>query len=139
MPADNEMMNWIVLIVDDEPDNIGVAQKILSFYGAKVYTASNGVEALEIMKTVTPTIILLDLSMPQMDGWETMRHLQANSDLAQIPVVALTAHVNDEFRKRAEIVGFADFIHKPYSLVDLRARMKIILRRSAAKRLENEP
>ncbi|MEO1646004.1 MAG: response regulator, partial [Chloroflexota bacterium] len=65
--TDKDIKNWIILIVDDEPDNLGVAQKVLSYGGADVHIARNGLEGLAVLDKITPTFILLDLSMPEMN------------------------------------------------------------------------
>lgn len=108
--------DWTVLLVDDEPDNIGVAKTVLDFYGADVHVASNGIEAIDKLKTVNPTFILLDLSMPFMDGWTMFEEVRANPQTSQIPVIALTAHVMETERSRAKTMGFAGFITKPFDI-----------------------
>lgn len=111
-----EIKDWIVLIVDDEPDNLGVAQKVLSFGGAEVHIARNGVEGLEVLARIKPTYVLLDLSMPTMDGWEMFEHVRANADLADMPVIALTAHAMAGDRERVLEVGFNGYISKPFRI-----------------------
>jgi CheY-like chemotaxis protein len=108
--------NWVVLAVDNEQDNISVVEKVLSFEGAKVYTALNGVEGLEVLEIVTPTFILLDLSMPVMDGWEMLAKVRANPITAHLPVIALTAHAMDGDRDRALEAGFDGYIAKPFRI-----------------------
>jgi two-component system, cell cycle response regulator DivK len=107
---------WTVLLVDDEPDNLGVAQQILQHFGAKVYTASNGEEALSLLKTISPTFIVADLSMPKMDGWELLTHIRSNPLIASIPVIALTAHAMRGDREKALSAGFDQYITKPFRL-----------------------
>ena len=105
---------WVVLIVDDEPDNLTVPKEVLSFYGAQVHTAEDGVEALQLLETITPTFILLDLSMPKMDGWETIKHIRADPRTSHIPVIALTAHAMSGDKERVEAAGFSGYIAKPF-------------------------
>ena len=105
---------WTVLIVDDEPDNLTVPKEVLSFYGATVHTAEDGVEALQLLETITPTFILLDLSMPKMDGWETIKHIRADPKTAHIPIIALTAHAMSGDKERVEAAGFSGYIAKPF-------------------------
>lgn len=111
-----EPKEWIVLIVDDEPDNVGVARKVLTFGGATVYVAHNGLEGLQLLETRKPTFILLDLSMPQMDGWEMLRTLRARQELASVPVIALTAHAMSGDRERVLEAGFNGYIPKPFRI-----------------------
>lgn len=112
-----DMNEWIVLIVDDEPDNVGVAQKILAFNGASVHIARNGIEGLALLETLNPTFILLDLSMPEMDGWEMFRQLRANEAFRAIPVIALTAHAMAGDKEKVLSAGFNGYISKPFRIV----------------------
>jgi CheY-like chemotaxis protein len=105
---------WTVLIVDDEPDNIGVPEEILSFAGATVYTAEDGIQGLKVLETVTPTFVLLDLSMPNMDGWEMLKQVRANPRLKDVPVIALTAHAMRGDKERVFDAGFNGYISKPF-------------------------
>jgi len=111
-----EAANWTVLIVDDEPDNLSIPREVLTFNGAQVYTAADGIEGLEVLKTVTPTFILLDLSMPNMDGWEMLRQIRANPKTARIPVIALTAHAMSGDQEKVMTAGFDGYIAKPFWL-----------------------
>jgi CheY-like chemotaxis protein len=108
--------NWVVLAVDNEQDNLDVIAKVLSFEGAKVYTAMNGIEGLAMLEIVTPTFILLDLSMPHMDGWEMLEKLRANPVIKHLPVIALTAHAMDGDRDRALEAGFDGYVTKPFRI-----------------------
>jgi len=108
--------NWTVLIVDDELDNLIVAQELLSFYGARVLTAENGKEGLSVIENMLPTFILLDLSMPEMDGWEMLKHIRATPYWADLPVIALTAHAMVNDMERALAAGFDGYISKPFWL-----------------------
>lgn len=114
--TDRKIDDWIVLIVDDEPDNLGVAQKVLSYGGADVHIARNGVEGLAVLEKITPTFILLDLSMPEMDGWEMFSLARANESLASVPIIALTAHAMTGDKERIEQAGFDGYIPKPFRI-----------------------
>jgi CheY-like chemotaxis protein len=111
-----DMRNWVVLIVDDEPHNVGVAQKVLDYNGATVYTAKDGVEGLQLLSGIKPTFILLDLSMPNMDGFEMYQQVRAHSDYQHIPVIALTAHAMQKDRERVMDAGFNGYISKPFRI-----------------------
>ncbi len=115
MISDN-IRDWVVLIVDDEPDNVGVAQKVLSFNGAIVHIARNGLEGLAALEQVAPTFILLDLSMPEMDGWEMFARLRTIPNMASIPVIALTAHAMAGDREKVINAGFNGYIAKPFRI-----------------------
>ena len=111
-----QVANWTVLIVDDEPDNRVVPQELLKFYGAKVFSAENGREGLKSLAEMMPTFILLDLSMPEMDGWEMLKQIRADPRLAHLPVIALTAHAMAGDMERVFEAGFNGYIAKPYLL-----------------------
>lgn len=120
-----QIKGWTVLVVDDEPDNLGVPRKVLTFYGAAVHTAENGMEGLRALAKMTggepaglptPTFILLDLSMPVMDGWAMLREIRANPRTKDLPVIALTAHAMEADRERALAAGFDGYITKPFRL-----------------------
>jgi CheY-like chemotaxis protein len=118
---------WKVLLVDDEPDNIEVVAESLEFYGMTVQTAENGQVGLDVLKDFTPDLILLDLSMPVMDGWQTLRHLKSDPNTQSIPVLALSAHAILGDKERALDVGFNGYMTKPVSvptlIEDLRAAL----------------
>jgi CheY-like chemotaxis protein len=114
--AAGEISKWTVLIVDDEQDNLTIAEKVLSFGGAKVYTARNGLEGMKILEEVTPSFILLDLSMPEMNGWDMLKAIKSDLKTEQIPVIALTAHAMMGDRQKVMDAGFDGYIAKPFRL-----------------------
>lgn len=113
-----DVSDWVVLIVDDDWDNLTVPEEILSFHGASVVKAEDGQAGLQALTNMAslPTFILLDLSMPVMNGWEMLENVRANPDTAHIPVIALTAHAMDEDKKQAMEAGFDGYITKPFWL-----------------------
>jgi CheY-like chemotaxis protein len=110
---------WAVLVVDDEPDNLEVVAETLEFYGASVKTAKDGIDGLAVLQEFKPDLILLDLSMPKMNGWETRTRIKADSRTALIPVVALTAHAMPGDLERALAAGFNGYLIKPITVVSL--------------------
>lgn len=118
-PVDSNAENWEILLVDDEPDNLEVVAESLEFFGATVRTACNGRLALDTMKDWKPTFILLDLSMPVMDGWETLRQIRHDPRLKDLPVLALTAHAIAGDSERALAVGFNGYLTKPLNIPTL--------------------
>lgn len=110
---DKLLKGWHVLVVDDEPDAIEVAATLLEMCGARVAMASNGREALDLIKQDKPQFILSDLSMPVMSGWEMLHELQLNRATEDIPVIALTAHAMPGDRDRAIAAGFHNYLTKP--------------------------
>lgn len=107
------LKGWEVLIVEDEIDNQEVAKRLLKRYGATVYIADNGQDALDKLKEITPHFILSDLSMPVLDGWGLIYELQQDRSTAEIPIFALTAHAMKGDRERAIAVGFYNYLTKP--------------------------
>jgi two-component system, cell cycle response regulator DivK len=112
-PIPRVLVDWDVLVVDDEPDSLDVASRLIKLAGAKVVTAQNGRQALDKLKTFRPKFILCDLSMPEMDGWEMLHHLKQDRTMEEIPVIALTAHTMQGDRERAIAAGFHNHISKP--------------------------
>lgn len=117
MSISRNIAEWTVLIVDDAPDNVEVARKVLSFQGAEVHIATNGLSGLaKLAEIEPPTFILLDLSMPSMDGWQMLNEIRANPQLANMVVIALTAHAMEGDRERVLDAGFDGYIAKPFRL-----------------------
>jgi CheY-like chemotaxis protein len=107
------LIGWRVLVADDEPDSLEVASILLRIHGATVYTATDGAEALRQAKAVRPRFIISDLSMPGTDGWMFINNLKQDMALADIPVIALTAHAMPGDRERAFAAGFHNYLTKP--------------------------
>lgn len=107
---------WRVLVVDDEPDNLEVVAETLEFNGAEVITASNGQEALELLKTFSANLILTDLSMPVMNGWIMRAQVKETPALAGIPILALSAHAIAGDQERALEAGFDGYLTKPVNI-----------------------
>ncbi|MBN1680058.1 MAG: response regulator [Anaerolineae bacterium] len=111
--------SWNILIVDDEPDNVEVVAESLKFLGATVRTAANGQEGLKVLEHFTPNLVLLDLSMPVMDGWEMRKRVKDDPRWQDIPIMALSAHAMRGDKIRALEVGFDGYITKPVSVPTL--------------------
>jgi CheY-like chemotaxis protein len=127
MSNNDEPSAWKVLIVDDNADNLGVASQLLSFLGAEVHAAQNGSEGLQILETLQPTFMLLDLTMPGMDGWEVLKAIRTNAKTASTIVIALTGHAMQEQLERVRAAGFNGYITKPYMMATFLGRIKDIL------------
>lgn len=102
-----------LLIVDDEPDLRFTLQQWLLKRGHMVVEATNGREALKLAHTARPDLILLDLSMPEMDGFQTLVAIRQDEDLRSVPVVVLTAHDGISERVYMSVQGANDFLSKP--------------------------
>jgi len=103
----------IVLVVDDFADNREMYSEYLTFSGYEVIEAKNGIEAVEAALGRMPDIIIMDLSLPVMDGWEATRRLKADERTRRIPIVALTGHALAGHSKGAKEAGCDSFLAKP--------------------------
>lgn len=110
------LAGWDILVVDDEPDSLFVAQYILSYYGATVHTAVNGQEGYHAARKILPKFIIADLSMPEVDGWTMLNMLKADATTRSIPIIALTAHAMVGDRERAIAAGFDNYLTKPLTV-----------------------
>lgn len=104
-----------VLVVDDEPDVLLLCRVNLEFEGYAVIEAADGEAAMELVRAERPDVVLLDVMMPTMDGWEVLAAIKGDAELADIPVVMLTAKVQDQDQIRGWSQGVADYITKPFS------------------------
>ncbi|MCK6580255.1 MAG: response regulator [Anaerolineae bacterium] len=109
-------MSKRVLVVEDNADNMTLMCDILEAFGYATVKARNGAEGVAAAEREIPDLILMDLSMPQMDGWTATRQIKALPALRAIPVIALTAHAMLGDRDRAMEAGCDDYITKPISL-----------------------
>ena len=107
-----------ILIAEDYDDNRELLRLLLAGANYDVREARNGHECLKLARENPPDLIMVDLSMPGLDGWEVFRELKANSATAHIPCVAVTAHT-DRDRVRALQSGFSDFVGKPFRTEEL--------------------
>lgn len=110
----DQLKERVVLVVEDEPDSLEIAARLLKLAGATVLTAIDGRQGLAIAAEHRLDLILVDLSMPVMDGWEMQRELKNNPAMAGIPVIALTAHAMQNVKEQVMAAGFAAHISKPF-------------------------
>lgn len=108
-----------ILLVDDEPDNLAVMEELLGLMGATVLTAGNGKDGLQSAIDNDPDLIVSDLSMPEMSGWEFIFRLRKREATKDIPVIALTAHAMAGDRERVLDAGFENYISKPVDMMEL--------------------
>ena len=119
-----------VLVVDDDPDIRGLVRELLERQGYDVAEASNGKEALRALYSTPPDVVLLDVSMPELDGWQTLERIR---DLSDVPVAMLTARAAELEKVRGLKAGADDYITKPFGRQELLARVEAMLRRAGPR------
>ncbi|MBD3183776.1 response regulator [Candidatus Poribacteria bacterium] len=127
-----------ILIVDDEPAVLNVLESLLSSQGYNLISATTGKEALEKAEEKSPDLILLDVMMPDVNGFEVCRSLRANPIIAEIPVIILTGLGDRESKLKGIESGADDFLTKPFDRTELIARVRIITRLYRYRQLENK-
>jgi len=118
------------MVVDDEKRLVSLVESYLTQEGYRVVTANNGVEALNMAQKEKPELIVLDVMMPEMDGYEFMRRHRADNNT---PIILLTARVDDEEKVIGLEVGADDYMTKPFRPRELVARVRAVLRRAGEK------
>ncbi len=108
-----------VLVVDDEPDVLLLCRVNLEFEGYDVTTANDGEAGLATCRSMRPDVVLLDVMMPKMDGWQVLEAIKSDPEIQHTPVVMLTAKVQDEDQIRGWSSGAAEYITKPFSPLSL--------------------
>jgi PAS domain S-box-containing protein len=123
-----EFENADILVVDDQPENLKLLASLLQRLGASVRVAKDGEQAILAVREHLPALILLDIMMPVMDGYETARALKKNSRTAEIPIIFISAMTELDERIQAFNVGGVDYITKPFQLQEVIARCRTHLR-----------
>lgn len=116
-----------ILVVDDEPRMIGFIRMNLELEGYQVLEAHNGLQALESIRTQLPDLVLLDVMMPELDGFETLRMLR---EFSSIPVIMLTAKGEEDDKVYGLELGADDYVTKPFGSRELSSRVRAVLRRA---------
>lgn len=116
-----------LLIVDDEPENVELLSRRLTRRGFTVLTANTAEEALTKALAEQPAVIVMDIKMPVVDGFEATRRLKADPRTAPIPVIALTAHAMQEDRDKALAAGASEYETKPVDLDRLLSKIKTLV------------
>lgn len=122
-----ETKDWRVLVVEDEFDSIQMVSKILRHHGAEVTVAHNGHECLDLLKDMEPTVVIMDLALPEMDGWETLHQIRTGGQMAHIPVVAITAYHSVNVAEDAAEAGFDAYFPKPLNTNSLVSKLATII------------
>ena len=116
-----------ILLVEDNEMNRDMLSRRLKRQGHEVSTAEDGVAGIEAARAQRPDLILMDMSLPQMDGWEATRRLKADTETASIPIIALTAHAMQGDREKALEAGCDDYDSKPIDFARLKEKMAVFL------------
>lgn len=119
-----------VLYVEDNDDNVYVLKSRLSRAGFKVVIAADGAQGVEMAASEQPDLILMDLSLPVLDGWEATRRIKAAPETRHIPVIAITAHAMTGDREKALAAGCDDFDTKPVDLPRLLEKIRALVART---------
>jgi CheY-like chemotaxis protein len=119
---------FLILVVDDSADNVAMLSLDLQQEGYRVVTATNGEEAISVACCTLPNLILMDISMPQLDGLGATRRIRETEALRNVPVIAVTAHGTEGFQRAAYDVGVSGYLTKPVDFV----RMHLLVARLLA-------
>ncbi len=125
-------MKTKILVVDDEPDALELIEVNLKGAGFDVLSAANGRQALEKARATQPALVLLDVMLPEVDGWEVCKSLRRDPKTAALPIIMLTARAAEIDRIVGLELGADDYITKPFSPRELILRIKNLLKRQAA-------
>ena len=127
MEQESAMSNSRILVVEDNRDNMTLITDILESLNYSVIPAYNGQHGVLLAQSEMPNLILMDLSLPLMDGWTATREIKQNDKLKHIPVIALTAHAMSGDRERAIDAGCDDYVSKPINVHDLLVKITTLL------------
>ncbi|MGD8347405.1 MAG: hybrid sensor histidine kinase/response regulator, partial [Lysobacterales bacterium] len=126
-PAKKESRQPLIMVVDDSITMRKVTRRVLENHALEVALAEDGVDAVEKMRDVVPDLVLLDIEMPRMDGYELLTHIRADARLRHVPVVMITSRAGQKHRKKAREAGANDYLTKPYQEVDLVEKVSELL------------
>lgn len=121
-------MQWKILIVEDNQDNRELAVKVLRNKGFETVEAVDGEEAIEKAVSEKPDLILLDISLPKLTGYEVAKRLKSMEEFKEIPIVAFTAHAMKGDREKVIVEGFEGYISKPINIREFPDQVKLYIR-----------
>ena len=122
-----DLSSWNILIVDDEPDNVGVLELVFHFHRAKVRTAESAKQCLKLLEDECPTLILVDIQMPEMSGFDLLNTIRSDARWRNLPVIAVSAHAMEGDSERGLQAGFDGYITKPVSAATLAQEVSAIV------------
>ena len=120
-----------ILVIDDEANILRLVRDYLEQAGYQVLTTSNAETGLHALRRETPDLLVLDLGLPDQDGWDLTRQIRSDRQLANIPIIILTARVDDSDRIIGLELGADDYITKPFNPREVVARVRAVLRRAS--------
>ncbi len=124
-------MNNHILVIDDDIMNLDMISQRLELRGYRVVATADGPEGIDLARAERPDLILMDINLPEMDGWEATRRLKSEETTRHIPVVALTAHAMASDRSKALQAGCDDYESKPVDFERLLTKMETLLCKEA--------
>jgi two-component system cell cycle response regulator DivK len=127
MDSENGNAPPVVMVVEDFEDNRFMMRRLLEMSGYRVLEAINGEEAVELAHRERPQLILMDLSLPQLDGLAATRRIRQHADLRDVPIVAVSAHDTADFHADALAAGCNDYVTKPIDFDQLEALLNRLL------------
>lgn len=113
-----------VLVVEDNKDNMILISDVLRSLDYQVIVAKDGIEGVKLAHSEKPDLILMDLSLPRVDGWTATRMIKDDPGLAETPIIAVTAHAMNGDRERALEAGCSDYVSKPINIRDLIIKLR---------------
>lgn len=116
-----------VMVVDDEPNIVLSLEFLMQQAGFQVVTAATGEEALELINQTAPNLVLLDISLPGISGFEVLQSLRQQADFKNLPIIMLTAHGREAEKEKGLALGADDYITKPFSTQELVEKVKSLL------------
>jgi DNA-binding response OmpR family regulator len=128
--TDSDASRPVVLVADDDPDILDLVEFRLEQPGYEIVTAKDGEEALELAREGLPAVCVLDVMMPKLNGFEVVQAMREDAATRDIPVLFLTATVQDRDVARGFEVGGDDYLRKPFNPQELQARVAALLRRA---------
>lgn len=126
-------MTYQILYIEDNPDNMRLVQKVLEADGHKVYSAANGLDGVSMAEELKPDMILVDINLPDIDGYEVVRRIRSSKepDLQAVTMIAITANVLAGDAEKAIAAGCDAYLPKPVNVRELSARVDMYLSKNA--------